>query len=376
MLTYVLRRLLAVPLLLVGVATVAFCLSHFTQADPLTSLVSDRQMNNPEVVAAAKRRWGLDQSLPEQYTIYIRNLVTGDLGVSFRTRRPVLTDIVERLPATLELVIAAMTFGTLSGVLLGVLAARFREGPLDYVARLFALIGSTIPVFWSGLLLLYIFSVKLSLIPGPGRIDPRVAPPEFITGMYTFDTLLKGDLNGFVSALHHLVLPAFVLGWSVTGIVTRLVRGSMLDVLGQDYILAARAKGAGEGRTLFRHALAERHDPHLDDPRLLVCLSDHRRRIDGIGIRLAGHRVLCRRFRPHARLSRHHRRLACGRDGFPAVKPCDRHRLCVCEPANQDWGERVAFSTFAIPAHRLPRLRPALVIGASILFSGSRSRSR
>ena len=263
MLTYVLRRLLAVPLLLVGVATVAFCLSHFTQADPLTSLVSDRQMNNPEVVAAAKRRWGLDQSLPGQYTIYIRNLVTGDLGVSFRTRRPVLTDIVERLPATLELVIAAMIFGTLSGVLLGVLAARFREGPLDYAARLFALIGSTIPVFWSGLLLLYIFSVKLSLIPGPGRIDPRVAPPEFIIGIYTFDTLLKGNLNGFVSALHHLVLPAFVLGWSVTGIVTRLVRGSMLDVLGQDYILAARAKGAGEGRTLFRHALPNAMIPTL-----------------------------------------------------------------------------------------------------------------
>ena len=113
---YVLRRLISIPLLLLGVATVAFFLSHFTQADPLSALVSERQMNNPEVVAAAKQRWGLDRSLPEQYLIYVKNLVTGDLGVSFRTRRPVITDIAERLPATLELVMFAMLFGTISGV--------------------------------------------------------------------------------------------------------------------------------------------------------------------------------------------------------------------------------------------------------------------
>ena len=263
MVTYIARRLLAVPLLLLGVATFAFCLAHFTQADPLASLVSDRQTNNPEVIEAVKRRWGLDQSLPEQYAFYIRNLVSGDLGVSFRTHRPVLTDIVERLPATIELVVAAMAFGALNGVLLGVVAARYRDRPFDYFARFFALFGSSIPVFWSGLFLLYLLSVKFPLVPGPGRIDPRAAPPEFVTGMYTIDTLLEGNPRGFLDALRHMVLPAFVLGWSVTGIVSRLVRASMLDVLGQDYILAARAKGAAEGRTLFRHALPNAMIPTL-----------------------------------------------------------------------------------------------------------------
>lgn len=260
---YVFRRIIAIPFLLLGVATVAFFLSHITQADPLSALVSERQMNNPEVVAAAKQRWGLDRSVPEQYFIYIQNLVTGDLGVSFRTRRPVLTDVAERLPATLELVIFAMLFGTLSGVGLGVVASRFRDRPADYLTRLFALFGSTVPVFWSGLLFLYIFTVKFGVIPGPGRLDARAVPPEFVTGMYTIDALIAGQFGTFLNALHHLVLPAFVLGWSVTGIISRLVRASMLDALNQDYILAARAKGAGEARTLLRHALPNAMIPTL-----------------------------------------------------------------------------------------------------------------
>lgn len=260
---FVLRRLFAMPFLLLGVASIAFCLSHLTQADPLSALVSDRNMNNPEVVAAVKERWGLDKSVAEQYLVYIKNLASGDFGVSFRTRRPVSTDILERLPATLELVIAAMIFGTLSGILLGVLAARLQGTVADYAARLFALVGSAVPVFWSGLILLYLLSVKSSFIPGPGRVDPRVGHPESITGLFTVDALLTGDLPAFANALHHLVLPAFVLGWSVTGIVSRLVRASMLDVLEQDYILAARAKGAGARRTLFHHALPNAMIPTL-----------------------------------------------------------------------------------------------------------------
>ncbi|MBL8581613.1 MAG: ABC transporter permease [Rhizobiaceae bacterium] len=260
---YVLRRLISFPLLLLGVATFAFLLSHLTQADPLAALVSERQMNNPDVVEATKRRWGLDKSLPEQYLIYVGNLVTGDLGISFRTRRPVLTDIAERLPATLELVIFAMLFGTVSGVGLGVLASRFQGRPIDSAARLFALFGSTVPVFWSGLLLLYILSVKFGVIPGPGRLDARSVAPEFVTGLYTVDALIAGQFSTFLNALHHLLLPAFVLGWSVMGIISRLVRASMLDALGQDYILAARAKGAGERRTLLRHALPNAMIPTL-----------------------------------------------------------------------------------------------------------------
>ncbi len=263
MFAHIVRRLIAMPLLLLGVASVAFLLSHFTRGDPLASVVPERQMDNPAVVAAAKKRWGLDRSLPEQYVIYLGNLLGGDLGTSFRTKREVSTDILERLPATLELVLAAMLVGTVSGILLGVVAAHFRNRGLDHGARLFALIGSSIPVFWSGLILLFVFSVVLAWLPGPGRLDPRTPAPPFVTGMFTIDSLLARDLGTFVDALDHLLLPAFVLGWAVMGIISRLVRASMLDVLGQEYILTARAKGAGERRVLLNHALRNALIPTL-----------------------------------------------------------------------------------------------------------------
>jgi len=260
---YLLRRLIAMPLLMLGVATATFLLSHVTKADPLAAIVSERQMNNPEIVAAAKARWGLDRSLPEQYVVYISNLVQGDLGVSFRTRRPVADDIGARLPATLELVVFAMVFGVTAGIGLGVAAAHWRDGWIDHGARLVALIGSSMPVFWTGLILLYVFSVVLGVLPGPGRIDARIAPPPGVTGFYTLDALIAGDMGRLRLALAHLVLPAFVLGWTMMGIISRLVRGSMLDVMEQDYIRTARAKGAGEGQVLFAHALRNALIPTL-----------------------------------------------------------------------------------------------------------------
>jgi ABC-type dipeptide/oligopeptide/nickel transport system permease component len=260
---YILRRLAAMPFLILGIITVAFFISHSTHGDPLVSILGDRQMENPEVVAAARARWGLDKSLPEQYLIYVRNLLTGDLGVSIRTKRPVLQDLAARLPATLELVFAAMLIGTVSGVVLGVVAARYRDGLIDHLSRLFALIGSSLPVFWSGLILLYIFWVNLRWLPGPGRLDARTPAPQEVTGFFTVDALLAGDLPVFFEALHHLILPAFVLGWAVMGIISRLVRASMLDVLSQDYIRAARARGASETRVLYHHALRNALIPAL-----------------------------------------------------------------------------------------------------------------
>jgi peptide/nickel transport system permease protein len=172
-------------------------------------------------------------------------------------------DLLERLPATLELVIAAMILGSTSGIVLGVLAARFRDRAVDHGARVWALLGSSTPVFWSGLILLYIFSVVLGWLPGPGRVDARATPPDGMTGFLTIDALLVGDMNLFWDALHHLILPALVLGWTVMGIVSRLVRASMLDVLNQDYITAARARGAGEIRVLLNHALRNALVPTL-----------------------------------------------------------------------------------------------------------------
>jgi peptide/nickel transport system permease protein len=144
---YIVRRVLAMPLLLLSIITVAFILSHATKANPLASIISERQMSNEEIVAAAKARWGLDKSLPEQYLIYLKNLLSGDMGTSFRTKRGVGVDLLDRLPATLELTFAAMLFGTAMGVTLGVFAAKYRDRPVDHGARLVALLGSSLPVW-------------------------------------------------------------------------------------------------------------------------------------------------------------------------------------------------------------------------------------
>jgi peptide/nickel transport system permease protein len=251
------------PLLLLGIVSIAFLLTHFTKGDPLISIIGERQMDNPVVIAAARARWGLDRSLPEQYLVYVGNLLTGDFGTSLRTKQGVGLDLAQRLPATLELVIAAMLLGSLAGIALGVLAAHYRDHNPDHLARFFALIGSSLPVFWSGLILLYVFSNVLGVLPGPGRLDTRATAPPFITGFYTVDSLLAGDLARLGDALAHLILPACVLGWTVIGIVSRLVRASMLDVLHQDYIVAARAKGASELRVLLNHALRNALIPTL-----------------------------------------------------------------------------------------------------------------
>ncbi len=255
MLRYIIRRMLGVPFLLLGVASVAFILSQSTKGDPLSALVPERMMNNPEIVNAVRAQWGLDQPLPVRYVVYMKNLVQGDMGTSFNTRRPVARDIADRLPATLELVVAAMIIGTTLGMGIGLLSARFRYTFLDNAARGFALLGSSVPIFWSGLIMLYVFSVQLKWTPGTGRLDARTTPPEGGTGFYTFDALIAGDWPLFIEAASHLALPAFVLGWSVIGIVARLVRSSLLDALGQDYVRTARAKGAPERVVLINHAL-------------------------------------------------------------------------------------------------------------------------
>ncbi|GGE51425.1 peptide ABC transporter permease [Primorskyibacter flagellatus] len=263
MLAYILRRLIMIPFLLLGVASVSFLLSQMTKGDPLAALVPERMMSNPDIVNAVKAQWGLDQPLPVRYVIYLGNLVQGDLGTSFSTRRPVATDIAERLPATLELVVAAMIIGTVMGLALGLLSARFRGTLFDSVARIFALIGSSLPIFWSGLILLYLFSVRISFVPGTGRLPPRVTAPPDVTGFYTVDALIAGNIPLFLQALSHLALPAFVLGWAVTGVITRLVRSSLIEGLSLDYARTARAKGAPERTVLVKHALPNAMIPLL-----------------------------------------------------------------------------------------------------------------
>jgi ABC-type dipeptide/oligopeptide/nickel transport system permease component len=259
----VVRRLLMMPFLLLGIITATFILAQFTKGNPLVSIIGARALSNPDAVAAAKARWGLDRSVPERYAIYVWNLAHGDLGTSFRTKQPVLTDLSQRLPATLELVIFAMTVGGIAGIVLAVISAEFKNTIADHAARFIALVGSCMPVFWLGLIMLFLFSVQFKILPGPGRLDMRSVAPATLTGFILVDTLAVGNWSGFIDALRHLILPGLVLAWSVVGIVTRMVRASILDVLDQDYITMARAKGAGRLRVLVHHALANALIPAL-----------------------------------------------------------------------------------------------------------------
>jgi peptide/nickel transport system permease protein len=260
---YIIGRALTIPVVLLGIVTVAFIISHVVPANPLTSVLSARQLENPEAVAAAEAKYGLDKPLVQQYFIYIKNLLHGDAGTSFVTKQPVSEDLWHRLPATLELTIAAMMVAVVGGVLIGVLVAIRHNKASDHAGRLFSLLGSSIPVYWSGLVLLLIFSVKLGWLPGPGRLDSRSAAPTDRTGFYTIDSLLDGDPSTFWESVRHLVLPAIVLGWGVMGTVTRIVRASMLDVLSQDFVRTARAKGARESTVVFKHAFRNAMLPAL-----------------------------------------------------------------------------------------------------------------
>jgi peptide/nickel transport system permease protein len=252
---YLLKRLAIVPLLLIGIVTITFAVTRLTPADPLITIVGPRNIGNPVVVDAAKRRWGLDKSVPEQYLLYLGRLAHGDMGTSFQTRAPVTTDLKQRLPATLELTAVALVLGVTSGVVLGVVAARRRNKFIDHLARFFALLGSSLPAFWAGLLVLYVFYARLGWLPGPGRLDPRAIAPPRVTGFLTIDSVLAGDWSALWGSIRHLVLPASVLGWGVTGIVTRLVRASLLDELGSDYVRTARAMGIPERSVIASQAL-------------------------------------------------------------------------------------------------------------------------
>jgi peptide/nickel transport system permease protein len=250
-----LKRIAVMPLLLFGIATLVFVVSRLTPADPLVSIVGERNLNNPEVVAAAKKQWGLDQGVFVQYLKYMQNLLHGNMGTSFTTRQPVASDLWDRLPATLELTFVALAVGVTLGVGLGLLAARHRGGIVDGFARFVALLGASLPAFWAGLIVLYVFYARLGWLPGPGRLDPRATPPDRITGFYTIDSLLDGDLSTFHASVQHLILPAAVLGLGVVGIVTRLVRASLLDEFSMEYVRVARAMGLRERTVVNTHAL-------------------------------------------------------------------------------------------------------------------------
>jgi peptide/nickel transport system permease protein len=240
--------------MLVGMTLISFVLSQAVPADPVTANLGERAASNPEVVEAFRRRWGLDRPLPEQYGIYLWNVLHGDLGTSIATKQPVAQDLRRHLPATIELAVAAMVISIVIGIPLGVLAAAKRDRAVDQVARVISLTGVSMPIFWLGLVAIVIFYAWLGWAPSPGRLSARLEPPPFVTGFILIDSLLAGRTDTAVDALKHLILPAVVLSSYSLGIITRVMRGSMLEILGEDYVRTARAKGATERSVMVQHA--------------------------------------------------------------------------------------------------------------------------
>jgi peptide/nickel transport system permease protein len=213
-------------------------------------------MEDKTIVAAFREQWGLDKPLPEQYLTYLRNLVQGNMGTSIRTHMPVAEDLARYLPASAELALAATFVGVVLGIPFGVISAVRRNHLLDHLLRGVSLLGVSSPVFWLGLIALYIFYFRLGWLPGPGRLDVGMAEPQRITGLYTVDSLLTANWPVFVSAVRHLILPGLVLASVYLGLVTRMTRSSMLEVLSADYVRTARGKGLRQRVVIYRHALS------------------------------------------------------------------------------------------------------------------------
>jgi peptide/nickel transport system permease protein len=261
MIRFILRRLAGLLFVLLGVSVLTFFLAQVVPVDPAATALGSNAREDQ--IAAYREQLGLDQPAPVQYLNYMGRLLTGDLGQSIRTRRPVLDDLRDYLPATIELSLAAMLVAVCIGIPLGTLAALRRNTWIDAGARIFSIFGASMPIFYVGLLALGLFWRTLQWLPGPGRLDSTLKPPTQITGLFTVDALLTGNWTVFWNAAAHLLLPALVLGYFSTAVLLRMTRSSMLEMLGQDFVRTARAKGLGQGAIVSRHVFKNALPPIL-----------------------------------------------------------------------------------------------------------------
>jgi peptide/nickel transport system permease protein len=251
LLRYVLRRALFFVPVWLGVATAVFLLVRLS-GDPAVAILGDKAP--PSEIEDFRRREGLDRPLPEQYVRFLADTVRGDLGRSYRTSRPVIQDLREYFPATIELTLLAMIIAVAGGMALGTFAAVKRNGPLDAASMVAALIGVSVPVFWLALLAMKALGEQAGLLPVGGRLSAATTLEPW-SGIYTVDSLVRGDFRAFTDAVGHLVLPACVLATVPAAIVTRMTRSSLIETLSKDYVRTARAKGLAERAVVVRHAL-------------------------------------------------------------------------------------------------------------------------
>ncbi|NIZ11255.1 ABC transporter permease [Pseudooceanicola sp. HF7] len=253
MLWYVIRRLLLIIPTLLGLSVIVFAIARLLPGDPVGLAAGPNA--TPEVIASVAAEFGLDKPIPVQYWNYLTGLLQGDWGVSLFSRRPVAADLAEFVPATLELVIAALLIAVIVGIPLGLLAAIWRDGIFDYLTRTVSLGAIAMPRFFLGLLLQLAFAMALNWLPLSGRFPLIEFPPERITGFYTVDAILIGDWHALGVALQHLALPALALSLSPLATILRMMRASTIEVLQQDYILTERALGIPSWIILFKYTL-------------------------------------------------------------------------------------------------------------------------
>jgi peptide/nickel transport system permease protein len=250
--TYILRRIFLMVIVMFGVATIVFFITHVIPADPVGAILGG---NAPiERVDEMRHQLGLDKPITLQFIDYIKGIVHADFGISLKSNRPVLKDIINYFPATIELAIASMIFAVSVGVVLGVFSAIYRNKSIDHFSRVFSILGVSMPVFWLGLLLLLLFYYHLDWFPGGGRNSLFIFPPR-ITGLLLLDSIIAGDWTVFWDGLSHIILPAFVLGYASAASIARIMRASMLDILRQDFIRTAKSKGLSKRVVIYRHAL-------------------------------------------------------------------------------------------------------------------------
>ena len=263
MMKFIAKRLLYLLIMLFGVATLVFFLSKAVPGDPTVANLSQRSLNDPEIVAAYRAKYGLDESLPVQYGLYMKNLVKLDLGTSIRTDRPVMEELARYFPATVELALFSILLAAFFGILFGIISAIKRNSLADQLVRVVSITGVSIPSFWLGLLMLYFFYYQWKILPGPGRLSSYFSDPAQVTGFFVIDSLLEGDTAKAMDALAHMILPGTVLAAFSMGLITRTTRSNLLDVLSTDYIRTARAKGMSKGRLIRNHALGNALIPVL-----------------------------------------------------------------------------------------------------------------
>jgi len=253
MLRFLLTRLSLIVPTFIGMTLVAFFLIRLVPGDPIETLAGERGIDATRHALLLKE-YGLDRPVLVQYGIYIGRVLQGDLGKSIITHEPVLNEFLALFPATIELALCAILFALVLGIPAGILAAVKRNSVLDHGVMGVSLTGYSMPIFWWGLLLILLFSVQLDLTPVSGRIAFTYFI-EPVTGFLLLDTLLAGNKAAFWSAATHLILPTIVLGTNPLAVIARMTRSAMLEVLGEDYIRTARAKGLSNLRVVALHAL-------------------------------------------------------------------------------------------------------------------------